>query len=403
MPLTALSRSHTPHRRGQSQSRASTRPLRICLISPLGYGLYHPEAGQRFGGSEVQLYLLARELSNDAAFQVSVLTTVSREAQGEVLSNVRLLTRVGRGRLGANGEGTMQGYLSAFAEMHRTLAAIDADLYVHAGAGVEVGAYALICRLLRRRFIFVVASTADLLAAPPNVRGPLRWAYRLGLRLADAIVCRSEDQAATLRDQWHRRGCVIRSGHPLAELAEPEAAKSTILWVGRMHPLKQPALFLQLAARFPRERFVMVASGDIHHGELQLEIRRQARERPNLFLIEDVPWTEVGRYFDEAKLLINTSTYEGFPNTFVQAALREVPILSWAVNPDQVLTRHGIGGCAGASFERLVEMTRQLCADEPLRTEMGRRAAAYAREAHDLSRTTEQFKQLMRTVAARRR
>ena len=71
---------------------------------------------------------------------------------------------------------------------------IDADVYLHAGAGVEVGAYALICRLLRRRFLFFIASSADLWEPYGRIDGPLKWLFPLGIRLAHAIVCRTAEQ-----------------------------------------------------------------------------------------------------------------------------------------------------------------------------------------------------------------
>lgn len=387
--------------RREAGDRGSTRPIKVCFISPLGYGLYRPESEQPFGGAEVQFFLLSRELAADPAFQVSVLTTV-REAPGaEQHGGVTLIKRVGRGRLSAEANRDLRGYAEAFAEMHRTLKAIDADVYLHAGAGVEVGAYALICRLLRCRFVFVVASSADFAKERCLVQGPLRWLYPMGLRLADAVVCRTGEQLTALRDRYARQGKVIRTGHSLPTQAGAElGTKSTILWVGRMHPLKQPELFLDLAERLPKERFVMVVSRDETHTELLLGIRNRAGRLPNLLLLEDVPWSQIGCFFEEAKLFVNTSTYEGFPNTFVQAALHGAPILSWTVDPDKVLTERRIGFCAGGSFERLAAALESLCADDPLRAESGRQAIAYAREHHDLRRAADEFKSLCRSMIA---
>jgi len=368
------------------------------VISPSGYGLYHPESRQPFGGAEVQLFLLTRELSADPEFQVSALTTVNGTEGIEQFGSLRLITRVGQKRLGADGTPTVRGAVSAFVDMYRTLRAVGADVYLHAGAGVEVGAYALICHLLRRRFIFVVASAGDVAAGPPNVCGPLKWLYPLGVRMADAIVLRTEEQRAMLRAQFGCDGLVIRTGHAVPLRPSPLTVKSTILWVGRMHPVKQPEVFLDLAAQMPKEQFVMVASRDETHSALCATIRSRAGRLSNVVLKEDVPWTEVGRFFEEAKLFVNTSTYEGFPNTFVQAALQAIPILSWTVDPDRVLARHRIGVCAAGAFERLLESTKELCDNDVLRSEMGNRAGAYAREYHALSHTTGRFKTLIKSL-----
>src|SRR3970282_149084 len=120
---------------------------------------------------------------------------------------------------------------------------------------------------------------------------------------------------------YGRRGALIRAGHPLVQPASQD--RTTVLWVGRGHPLKQPELFLALAERLPPGR-------------------GRPAGLPNVTMHENVPLRDVGRLFEQAKLFVNTSTYEGFPNTFVQAALQGVPTLSWSVDPDGVPTRHGL-------------------------------------------------------------
>jgi len=385
---------------GTAIAVSARRPLRVCFISPLGYGLYNRSSGYPFGGAEVQFYLLAGELARDPAYRVTVLVTVQERPGVESSGALTVVKRQGRGRLARGG---LAAALSAFREMLAQLRAIDADVYLHAGAGVEVGAYALICRLLRRRFVYVVASSADLSEADGHVRGPLRGLFPWGVRLAHAVVCRTDEQMRGLRTRYGCEGVLIRTGHPLPPSAPALSArrKSAILWVGRMHPLKQPDMFLDLAARLPGERFVMVLMRDETHGSLHRSLKNRAAALPNVAIHEDVAWEDVGRFFEEAKLFVNTSTYEGFPNTFVQAAMRGAPILSWAVNPDGVLTRHRIGYCADRSFERLLEETRRLCASEPQRIETGRRAWDYARQYHDLERSARELKALVQSPELR--
>jgi glycosyltransferase involved in cell wall biosynthesis len=391
---------------------APARPFRVCFISPLGYGLYNPGSRMPFGGAEVQAYLLSRELARDRDFEVTVLATVAGAPAVERHDRLTLVTRTARGRRPeAPAQGMLAaparwlGYGRAFADMRRQLGAIGADCYVHAGgAGVEVGAYALICRLLRKPFVYLVVSSADLDDPHGKVAGPLKGLYRLGLRLADAVVCRTEEQRAALKRRYGRESLRIPSACE-APAVPPEAGagKTGLLWVGRGHPLKQPELFLDLAARLPGERCAMVVMQEPRHPEVMPRLRARAAGLANLTLHEDVPWREVGRLFEGAKLLVNTSTYEGFPTTFVQAAMQAVPILSWSVDPDGVLTRHGIGVCAGGSFERLAAQAEQLCASEPQRVEMARRARDYARGHHDLRRVVEQWKDLVRALGEKTR
>ena len=379
------------------------RPLKVCFVSPLGYGLYNPQSGIPFGGAEVQFYLLAKALADDSAYAVSVLTTVDRQPGIESLGGMRVYKRLGQRRMEPKARlgildrcRQLTGYLLAFREMRQQFIKIDADIYLHAGAGVEVGAYGLICRLLRRRFLFFIASSADLCEPYGKVEGPLKWLFPLGIRLAHEVVCRSAEQQDRLHDQYGRTGVLIRTGHPLPPTRD--VSRSHVLWVGRGNPLKQPEIFLDLAARMPQHRFLMVVAHEDTHLDLLQRVRARAAMLSNLDLYEDVPWSEIDTCFARARVFVNTSTYEGFPNTFVQAALSAAPVVSLLVDPDGVLGKQQIGVCAGGDFERLVELTKGLLADFRTTTNLGQRARSYATANHSLDKVTGDLKRVIRTL-----
>ena len=47
---------------------------------------------------------------------------------------------------------------------------------------------------------------------------------------------------------------------------------------------------------------------------------------------------EVNALLEHTDLLVNTSDYEGFSNTFIQAWMRRVPVVSLRVDPDRLLS-----------------------------------------------------------------
>lgn len=383
---------------------ASAKCIHVCIISPLGAGLYRSETSCS-GGAEFQLFLLAKALSADAGYRVSVLTTVNDGVGTEQTGLVTLIKRRPGGRLGGTYRWptlkAVRGYAEALFEMFALFQSINADVYIHAGAGVEVGAYALICRLLHRRFVFVVASSADLCEPYGKVRSPLRWLYPLGIRLAHTVICRSEEQQGWLRARFHKDGIIIRSAHvegepPRGDRASPE--RHTLLWVGRVAPVKRPHQFLNVVRRFADEPCTMVIMKDDGYPDLWLDIRKQAAALPNLRVHENVPWHAMSRFFAEAKAVVCTSEYEGFPNTFVQAAMAGTPIVSWSVDPDGVLARHRIGVCAAGSFDQLLRTAQQFLSSRSLRDEYGCRAYTYANEYHRLSGSVERYKCVFRSL-----
>ena len=402
----------TIHESGRAGSQGSDRKsdcpcavpvVKACFISPMGYGLYRPEVHRPFGGAEVQVYLMARDLAMDSLFKISVLTTVDDTSAIEQFGRLTLIRRQGQQRLAVRPKrlhrfAAWLRYVEALLDMWRQFQRVDADVFLHAGAGIEVGAYALICRLMRRKFIFVVASTSDLSGPYGGVGSPLKWLYPIGVRLAHAVVCRTEDQQAALRERYGRTGILIRTAHPIP--TETDHRRSTILWAGRIHPLKQPQLFLDAAEQLSDRRCVMVGMRDDTHPELWDAVRRRAGGLRNVSFHADLPLHCMNELFASAKVFVNTSTYEGFPNTFVQAALNGVPIVSWKVNPDLVLSHHQIGFCAEGTFDHMVSFILRLCNDEPLYEGFRHRARAYGVANHGLDQSVAQLKRLLVSVVS---
>jgi glycosyltransferase involved in cell wall biosynthesis len=75
-------------------------------------------------------------------------------------------------------------------------------------------------------------------------------------------------------------------------------------------------------------------------------IKRLFKNKPdNLVWLGRLPFDETLRWFDQAAFFINTSFHdvEGFPNTFIQAWLRGVPVITLGVDPDGVIKRYNLG------------------------------------------------------------
>ncbi|HEV56195.1 MAG TPA: glycosyltransferase, partial [Phycisphaerales bacterium] len=223
-------------------------------------------------------------------------------------------------------------------------------------------------------------------------------AFAWALRRAAVVLAQNEDDARLLRRTVGASAQVIRNAHPLGPL-EPQASRDIILWAGRSAGFKRPRRFLDLARRFPDERFVMIcqrATGDERYETLQDE----AEAVGNVQFIPRVPFHEVEAYFRRARVFVNTSDAEGFPNTFVQAAAAGVAILSYAVNPDGFLTAFSCGIDCGGHFDRMVQGLRFLL-DQDRYVEIGLNARRYAEEHHDMAKGVEQYKALFRGLAGR--
>jgi glycosyltransferase involved in cell wall biosynthesis len=85
-----------------------------------------------------------------------------------------------------------------------------------------------------------------------------------------------------------------------------------------------------------------------------------------------VRYADSGRWIERAKIFLNTSIVEGFPNTFLQAWSRGVPVVSF-FDPDGLIRRLQLGAVP-ASTDDMRESIRGLLEADVYRENIGRRA-----------------------------
>lgn len=221
---------------------------------------------------------------------------------------------------------------------------------------------ALYARLAGKRFVFAGASDPDFALGPlPGMPWQHTRMYRLGLRAAHAVIVQNLTQQRMLKQHFGKDGHLIQNGYAEPD-ARPGAFDGHVLWAATVKPLKRPDLFIELARRVPERRFVMVGGPGVTPDATayMAQIARQAAGVPNLQMVGHVPYREVGAWFDGAALSVNTSDYEGLPNTFMQAWLRGTPTVSF-VRPESAPGVTGTLACA--DLDEMVARVRQLTGD----------------------------------------
>lgn len=161
------------------------------------------------------------------------------------------------------------------------------------------------------------------------------------------------------------------------------------LWVSRCQPIKRPELFLKLAAAIPEATFEMICPAE--NRELWRTVEQAARAVPNLTFVESVPYHRIQERYDRAKVFVNTSEWEGWPNSFIQAGLGRTALLSLDVNPDGIFETYKLGVFAGGEFEALVAAARRMMGDAVALKAMQDGCARFVREMHDNEREIGAF------------
>jgi glycosyltransferase involved in cell wall biosynthesis len=115
-----------------------------------------------------------------------------------------------------------------------------------------------------------------------------------------------------------------------------------VLWVGNIRREKRPDRFVELAAAVPESTFHMVGGPLEGTHELYRDTERRLAAISNAVFHGPLAYQDANALYDGARLLVNTSDFEGFPNTYLQSWIRGVPVVA-LVDPDGVIARECLG------------------------------------------------------------
>jgi glycosyltransferase involved in cell wall biosynthesis len=372
----------------------SGRKPRICIVDP----------HEHQGGAEYQIGLLIDALAACDRYEIHYL---AHFVDGRDRSRTYGVSRIGNG-----GPFPRLGYIMDGPSLYRKLREIDPCLiYQRVACG-----YTGICALYSRRrsvpLIWHVAHNTDVM---PEHLDRSRNFLRLrlekslveyGIRRATRIVVQTRQQAELLQRNYGRKAdAVIYNFHPPAPEPIDKSGPLTVVWIANLKPWKQPEVFVRLAKSFSARddiRFVMVGAPAAlskagRQGSWQGSLMRDVEATANLQYIGQKTLAEVNELLARAHIFVNTSTHEGFPNTFIQAWLRDAVVVSLSVDPDQLLEKQRVGIVTHSELElraavgTLIEKP-DVCASYALR---GREHAAVChslRNAQELVRLIDSWR-----------
>lgn len=356
----------------------TNQKIRVCFVSPKAYPIFNPDIESVFGGAEVDTYMIATELAKDDAFDVSFIVADYGQPDEEVRENVRILKSLH----------FKQNSLVGAWKIWKALKRADADVYMMKTASPGVPLVQYFCQKYHRRFIYKTANQGECCGTYFKQHPILGKLFIRSLQKAANVITQNQQDGDNLKHQFNINSIVIPNGHRISETVP--AKKDVILWVGRSAEVKNPRRFLDLAMSFSKERFVMIcqqATGDMGYSALKSE----AENIENLIFIEHVPFHKIDGYFEQAKVLVNTSDSEGFPNIFIQACKASAAILSYTVNPDDFLNKHQCGVCChGDMTAMLNQLGEMLC--EKCYQRFGNNGLKYVKDQHDIKTIIDHYK-----------
>ncbi|MEO7363044.1 MAG: glycosyltransferase, partial [Gemmatimonadaceae bacterium] len=231
---------------------------------------------------------------------------------------------------------------------------------------------------------------------PYGVAGQYTW---YGLAHAHELVVQTEHQQTLVRERLQRASTLIRNPAPIGTRSAPRRAPEyggRILWIGRTDPNKRHDEALALAEALPHRSMIMVCN-NIEANSPGL-IQRLQERFPNLMLADQVPLPDVDDLFRFSDVLVNTSVVEGFPNTFLQAGMHGLPIVSMMVDPDRVLRSFGSGRVANGTRADFVRCVEEMITDNVAYAAASSASVRLLHERHDADARIAELAALLRRV-----
>lgn len=251
---------------------------------------------------------------------------------------------------------------------------------------------------------------------PPFSEIPNHWklARNYCLGMLDAVVAQTEVTA-----NWLRRHTRSRQIHvipnpielpldrhdPVVPPPERDGTTRILLGMGRLVPPKNFGSLIEAFARIadalPQWRLVITGDGPERRALLSLAQKLGISSRVSLPGVVG----NAGAWYQRADLFALTSTFEGFPNTLLEALAHGVPAV--AVDCDagpRDLVRHCVDGLLvpAGNVELFADNLRTLMSDDSLRAEYSRRAAE-ARARFSVNHITDQWRNVFESLASRKR
>ncbi len=316
-----------------------TSKKKICFVAlNIYWCLSRKYPSARIGGAELQQLFIGEGL-RDRGYDVSFITIDYGPPQIESIDGLTVY-KTFKEKEGLFGIRFL--YPKLF-KIWKAMRQANAGIYYTRTAGFLPGILCIFCKTHGKKLMFASSSDANFIPKTlnlPTLRDKILYYY--GLKRATAIIVQSNVQKLLLWENFGLKGIVIPNF--LRYKAEPvqNKDKKHVLWVSTIRDMKRPMQFIRLAQIFPNEQFIMIGGPEGRNHKLFEDIKRESAPLKNLEFLGFQSFERTEGYFDKCKVFVNTSVYEGFPNTFLQAWRRGIPVISY-VDPDRIIQNNKLG------------------------------------------------------------
>lgn len=361
----------------------------VCIVGLDDYAMQTGDTRYgAIGGESVQHVLLARAW-RDLGLSVSIIVHDHGQPHITEVDGVRSISAFRKN----GGPRIVRFVHPRLTSLVRAMREADADVYYQSPAAPWSGVTVWYARSAKKLSVLRLASDSDCVRG----RQPLRyrrdrWLFDYAVRNASLIAAQTHHQRDLLQKSYGVQSEILNMAVD-ATSRSPAVKDIDVVWVGNLRPVKRPDVLLELARRLPQYRFALVGGALPRSHAYFDQITAEARSMPNVIVTGAVAYADVGGWFDRAHVHVNTSDYEGFPNTFLQAWVRGLPVVSF-FDPDTLIERRKLGRRC-QNMEEMTNAVADLLRDANERAATGERARAFVSAHYSAPEVARRYLQLL--------
>ena len=373
--------------------------MKFCFFGNISAAL----KGQTIGGGELQIALLAKALAQNG-HEVVIIDPSSNE-NFVTIEGVKLIS-IPNWNKGLRG---FRLFFHRIPALWKSFSIQNADYYyVRMRSYLHLIPY-LVAKRIGRKFIQAVACDLDVLSFSTK----FKYEYKLNFNLfrlltvslpndlvfsylqkrSDFVVLQHSGQDI---DHFTTNGKKVifpnifsSSNLPIVD----QPSKDYFIYVGALTSLKGADKLYQLFKDLDQKPSIVIV-GEPRDKKSKAIIEKM-HTAENIILKGRLKHEEVLHLIANAKALINTSRYEGFPNVFLEAWALGVPVISLTVNPGNVINEYKLGVCCEGDLKKMkayMESTETSCIDK-------NRLTSYVMQYHDFTIAGAKFLKILKTTA----
>lgn len=370
--------------------------MKFCFFGNVSGAL----KGQTCGGGELQISLLARALALNGQ-EVVIVDPCSSESfitkEGIKLINI------------PNWNSGLKGirlFLYRIPQLKKILAEEKADYYyVRMRTYLHLVIY-FVARKLNAKFIIATACDLDVLRFSQKFKYEYKpkfdffkffslyilndMVFKYLLYKADYIMLQHLGQRINLNSA---RGKVIIFPN-IFDFSNIKSGNNSsgnyFIVVGSLNSLKGIYNLKHLISILDKNTIIEIVGQPTDKGSKK--VYEELRKFENVILTGRLNHSDTISHIANAKALINTSNFEGFPNIFLEAWATGVPVISLKINPDNIINHYKLGICCNCNLNRMKK-----CIESWETNEMDKAIMkSYVAKHHDINNAGRRFLNLIR-------